>query len=346
MMPKRLLFSAGILCALAASAGWTYIKNNRVGEGMTHAAQAFLDSLNAEQRGQALMPYGSKDRLDWHFIPKDHRKGLRIKNMNEEQRKAAHRLLQAALSDLGYKKATAIMSLEKLLHELEGGQGRWPRDWDRYFFTIFGDPSLDARWGLSVEGHHLSLNFVVEHGHVLSTTPQVFCTNPAEVKNKNHSGFPVGTRILKQEELLAFELINGLPDGQRKTAILSDKAPREIRNPGAAQPPTAAPDGLAAGAMSAGHQALLRKLIDEYAQAMPERIAQARWNAIDKAGFQNVYFAWAGATRPGIGHYYRIQGPTFLIELVNTQPDAAGNPANHVHSIWRDMRGDFAIPIK
>ncbi|MEO1972064.1 MAG: DUF3500 domain-containing protein, partial [Pirellulaceae bacterium] len=49
--------------------------------------------------------------------------------------------------------------------------------------------------------------------------------------------------------------------------------------------------------------------------------------------------------KPGIGHYYRIQGPTFLIEFVNTQPDAAGNPANHIHCVWRDMKGDFAIPV-
>jgi hypothetical protein len=49
-----------------------------------------------------------------------------------------------------------------------------------------------------------------------------------------------------------------------------------------------------------------------------------------------IYFAWAGAREPGIGHYYRVQGPTFVLELDNTQ-----NGANHVHALWRDTERDF-----
>ncbi|HEX3871879.1 MAG TPA: DUF3500 domain-containing protein, partial [Pirellulales bacterium] len=83
----------------------------------------------------------------------------------------------------------------------------------------------------------------------------------------------------------------------------------------------------------------------EYANNAPEDVAADRLSKLDAAGFGNVYFAWAGSDRLGEGHYYRVQGPTFLIEFVNTQPDSAGNPANHIHSIWRDMAGDFAVPI-
>ena len=75
-------------------------------------------------------------------------------------------------------------------------------------------------------------------------------------------------------------------------------------------------------------------------------VAAARVDAIEEAGFDHVHFAWAGASKPGTGHYYRIQGPTFLVEFVNTQPDAAGNPASHIHLIWRDTAGDFGVPIK
>ena len=286
------------------------------------------------------MPYGSKDRLDWHFIPKDHRKGLRVKNLTEEQSQAAHKLLQTgALRDglqedhanhgSGTRYSTNLKAAKAAGRESRIGTSS----------TIFGNPSDTSRWGLSFEGHHLSLNFVVDSGKVLSTTPQVFCTNPAEIKNENKQGFTVGTRVLKNEEVLAFELINGLPEAQQKEAILADKAPREVRDPGTPQPPTAAPEGLPAGKMSSQHQDLLRKLIDEYAQAMPALVAKERWGAINEAGFNNVHFAWAGPTKPGIGHYYRIQGPTFLVELVNTQPDAAGNPANHVHwSLARHAR--------
>ena len=67
--------------------------------------------------------------------------------------------------------------------------------------------------------------------------------------------------------------------------------------------------------------------------------------AIREAGVEKIHFAWAGADKPGVGHYYRVQGPSFLIEFVNTQPDAAGNVANHIHCVWRDLGGDFALPI-
>jgi hypothetical protein len=90
----------------------------------------------------------------------------------------------------------------------------------------------------------------------------------------------------------------------------------------------------------------LQSLIEEYAKTVSDDAAKARLEAVEKAGLGKVHFAWAGADKPGVGHYYRVQGPTFLIEFVNTQPDSAGNPANHIHSVWRDMRGDFAVPIK
>jgi hypothetical protein len=55
-----------------------------------------------------------------------------------------------------------------------------------------------------------------------------------------------------------------------------------------------------------------------------------------KAGVDNVAFAWAGEIERGRKHYYRVQGPTFLIEYDNTQ-----NDGNHIHSVWRDFNGDF-----
>ena len=238
------------------------------------------------------------------------------------------------------------MHLESLLNELEGGRGRNLRDPERYYFTIFGDPASSGRWGLSVEGHHLSLNFVVEGGEVVSSTPQVFCTNPAVVQTENKVGIKVGTRVLAEEETLAFDLVNALSDEQQGTAIFAQTALQEVRDPGSPQPPRDAPIGLPAGQMTEEQGKLLRQLIETYAGAMPAPVAEARLAAIDEAGMDGVHFAWAGATEPGIGHYYRIQGPTFVVEFVNTQPDAAGNIANHIHCVWRDMRGDFGIPVE
>ncbi len=345
-MPTRSLLIALLALATALTGGWTYYREASVGESMSQAALAFLSGLDDAQRAKAVMAYADPQRVDWHFIPKDWRKGLQIKEMTEPQRQAAHALLQAALSQVGYDKATRIMSLEKLLQALEGEQRRWPRDWQMYYFTIFGDPAGNERWGLSVEGHHLSLNFVVEQGKVIATTPQVLASNPAVVKSPNNVGIEVGTRILAQEELLAFELLRALNAEQKSKAIIDSVAPREVRAAGEPQPPQDPPAGIPARQLTSEQQALLRRLIDTYAQVMPPAVAQQRWEEIEASGFGNVHFAWAGAEEPGIGHYYRIQGETFVIEFVNTQPDAAGNPANHIHCLWRDMRGDFALRLR
>lgn len=342
--PRIAVAAASLL--IFASAGWSFYKEVVVGQAMTDAAAAFIGTLDAEQKQTAVLAYDVPQRVDWHFIPKAERKGLQIRNMTEEQRKAAHALLQTALSQAGYDKATQIMHLENLLHELEAGRGQNIRDPQRYYFTIFGNPASSGRWGLSVEGHHLSLNFVVENGEVISSTPQVFCTNPATVKNENASGVKVGTRILADEEQLAFDLVQSLTAEQKKTALFADKAPAEVRDPGSPQPPQDPAIGLPAADMTADQQAVLQKLLDTYAGAMPASVAAARLAAIEKAGLDSVHFAWAGATEPGVGHYYRIQGPTFVVEFVNTQPDAAGNVANHIHTVWRDMHGDFGVPIR
>lgn len=315
------------------------------GAGMTAAAEAFLKTLNEEQLETTVYEYDSEQRVGWHFIPKDERKGLQVKHMSETQREAAMMLLKKSLSEIGYDKATKIMTLESILAELEKGrQGGNIRDPERYYFTIFGEVAADERWGLSIEGHHLSLNFVVEGDRVVSSTPTFFATNPAIVKQPVLD-FAAGLRVLDKEESLAFELVQSLSDEQREEAIIAEKAFREIRAAGEPQAPEAEGQGIAYDSLNDDQQALMKELIKAYADSVPADVAQQRFIDLDRAGgLETLKFAWAGADRPGVGHYYRIEGPTMLIEFVNTQPDAAGNPANHIHCVWRDPRGDFAIP--
>jgi hypothetical protein len=342
-----------IVCLLSlfalgsATTAWSLLRSPKTAVDMTTAAEAFLASLEPAQKQQATLAYGDPARTDWHFIPKPTRKGLQIREMNEKQRQAAHALLRSALSQTGYDKATKIMELEQLLKTLEKTRVDGPlRDSERYYFTVFDQPTNAGRWGLSVEGHHLSLNFAVEAGRVISSTPTVYATNPAVVKNDAISEVRVGTRLLAKEETLAFDLLKSLSTEQRQAAVIAEKAPAEIRAAGEAQPPQDAPVGLPVGKMTRAQGQIVRELLAVYANNLPEDVASARLSAIDAAGIEKVYFAWAGADREGIGHYYRLQGPTFLIEFVNVQPDAAGNPANHIHSIWRDMAGDFGLPVK
>ena len=345
-MTHRRFALALALFSVVAGSGWLWLKVTGPGADMTVAAGKFLESLSKEQRAAASMKYDDPARLDWHFIPKDTRKGLQIKEMNDQQRKAAYALLASALSEVGYDKATTVIELEAILRELQKGKQGPLRDPERYYFTIFGEPKIDSKWGLSVEGHHLSLNFVVADGKVVSSTPTFYGANPATVKSSVGVGPKAGTRVLRKEETLAFDLVKALDEQQRKAAVNSQEPPKEIRAAGEPQPPTAAPEGLAAEKMNEAQRKTLQALLEAYAENMPKPVAQERLAAIREAGLDKVRFAWAGATEPGIGHYYRVQGPTFLIEFINTQPDSAGNPANHIHCVWRDMGGDFAVPRK
>jgi hypothetical protein len=316
------------------------------GEAFLAAADGFLGTLNDAEKKLAVMDYDNSERVAWHFIPKDSRKGLVVKDMNPKQRKAASQILRAGLSFLGYKKFTNIMKLEGVLHELEkASPGRFPRDTELYYYTLFGKPSKDGKWGVSIEGHHMSLNFVIENNVVISSTPQVMCSNPTIVP-ADLAGFEKGARVLDNEETLGFDLVNSLTDEQKKTAIIAETAPKEVRNAGQAQPPQTPAEGILIRELEDEQKKTLRQLIMTYTRSMAPDIAAKRLSDIKEAGWGKVKFCWAGATKPGVGHYYRVQGPTFLIEFVNTQPDAAGNPASHIHCLWRDTRGDFAIAVE
>ena len=348
MRTKSFIAGSTVLAlAILSSIGHSF-KTGEQASSISGAASDLLKTLDDGQRKVAVLPADSPQQVGWHFIPKDERKGLELNKMSEAQRTSVDKLLQSVLSEVAHKKTTQIMLLEKLLKELQdkhGGKGPI-RDHLRYYVTFFGEPSETGQWGLSFEGHHLSLNFVVQDNKILSSSPQFFATNPATVKSENSVGIPVGTRVLRLEETLAFELVNSMSKTQLASAVIDQEAPREIRAAGSPQPPQDEAIGIAWRDLSKPQQQLLRRLIAQYVKAVPEMVVEERLSAIkESGGYQEIKFAWAGAMNPGVGHYYRVQGPTFLIEFVNTQPDSDGNPANHIHSVWRDMRGDFAQPI-
>jgi len=311
---------------------------------MARAAQGFLESLSAEELAKATMAFDDPARKDWHNIPKPDRKGLQVGEMSAEQRRRCHQLLRAALSESGYDQAVKIMALENNLREGEKDRPGAPlRDPERYYLTVFGEPGTEGTWGWSFEGHHLSLNFVVRDGKVVSDTPSFWGANPATVKVFIEGGPATGTRTLAREEQLAFDLVQSLDEGGRREAIIANEAPGDYRAAGAPEPPQEAPVGLSAAAMNEAQQRTLWSLLEAYNAHLAPGLAAERLAEIRAAGLDRVHFAWAGATEPGVGHYYRVQGPTFVLELVNVQSDPAGNPANHIHSVWRRLPADFDV---
>ena len=199
LKPSLLLAAA----AVVGTALWASAYVEQTGSRMAQAADRFLESLPKAQAEKAQFAFDSAERLNWHFIPRD-RLGLPIKDMTSEQRALAFGLISTGLGGGGYLKVTTIMSLEQVLRDLEQGKGP-VRDPERYFLSIFGTPSDRGKWGWRVEGHHLSLNFMLENGKVVAATPTFFGSNPAEVRQ----GPRQGLRTLADREDTALRLRTG-----------------------------------------------------------------------------------------------------------------------------------------
>ncbi len=301
-----------------------------VAEEMAAAANNFLATLTPDQTARAAYPLNDNERFNWHFIPRE-RKGLPVKEMAPEQKHLAHALLSTALSHRGYLKASTIMSLEQVLRDLEQGKGP-TRDPELYFVTIFGKPAAQGTWGWRLEGHHLSLNFMLVEGKEISVTPSFLGSNPGEVRD----GPRKGLRVLGAEEDLARQLVGLLTDEQKKIALYTNTAPREIITGNDRKAKALTPMGISAAKLNKAQTELLWQVIREYIYRYRPEIADQDLKKIEKAGAKNLYFAWAGSIAPKEGHYYRVQGPTFLMEYDNTQ-----NNANHIHAVWRDFEHDF-----
>jgi hypothetical protein len=300
---------------------------------MAGAATAFLSALGADARRRALFAFVDKERLNWGYVPR-RREGLAFKDMTAPVRAAAHELMKAGLSAVGYAKAVNVIQLEGVLRQLETF-GALMRDPDNYSVSVFGTPGAAAPWGWRLEGHHLSLNFTLVPGKPVAVTPAFLGANPAKVR----SGPRKGLRTLAQEEDLARTLAQGTDAAQRRRMVIAAQSLGDIvSGPGRGES-LVAPAGLPAADLGPAQREQLGRLIEAYAGNMRAEIADDELRRLREAGLERVHFAWAGPLDAG-PHYYRIHGPTLLIELDNTQSEA-----NHIHSVWHDPRNDFGADL-
>jgi hypothetical protein len=334
----RMLAAAGLVAGLAGL-GVLGQTGRPAGAAMADAAERFLESLPPDLRGKAQFGYDDPERLRWFFVPlqdrerKPTRKGVRLEELSESQKAAALNLLKAGTSPTGYAQATTIISLESILRELEKN-GAMVRSPGWYFVTVFGTPSKTGRWGWRIEGHHLSLNFALDHGKIAAATPAFFGANPAEVK----AGEKKGQRTLPEVEDLARELIRSFTEEQQQVAKQAKQFPEVDNTPATRQ---AQPVGLPAAKMTAAQRETLTKLLQAYTNRLPAEVAEEEYRSALAGGIEQIHFAYAGGPEPGQPYTYHIQGPTFLVQFLNVQNDSAGNPANHIHSAWRHLPADF-----
>lgn len=293
-------------------------------------ARTFLSTLSDRQRAVATFPFDDPERTRWAYVPQ-RRTGIPLQAMDAEQRAAAFELLGTGLSERGTGLARGIIELEGTLRELEGLWGL-RRDPELYYLSLFAGPGGPHPWGWSFEGHHLSVNVTDLGPHGQIVAPLFMGANPARVP----SGPQEGTRLLAAEEDLAFELLHMLDLRQRARATIAARTSGDIltRNDPVVGPMAFA--GLPAAEMTIAQQRQLRRLLELYAGRMADSSASRQLQRIEEAGFERLHFAWAGAHQPREPHYYRIHGPTVLVEYDNTQ-----SGANHIHTVWRDLENDF-----
>jgi hypothetical protein len=334
IMAVGVSLAAGVLGALAVSPHAGAARPTPHDGAAESAANAFMASLPTDLRARAALPFDSPERITWYFVPRE-RIGVSLLNLDDPQSELLGPLLATALSPEGLLAARGVMKHENILRRAEteaGVANASRRDPGLYYVSVFGKPDGAAPWGWRFEGHHLSINVTQLPGQPPVVGPVFVGANPARVLSGPETGF----RLLAAEEDLARELVRMLPDSRRKTALISETAYPDIVT---SNDPKVRPlelEGLAAADMSPAEQKQLRRLIELYTARLVPASARDALARLDRAGFGKVRFAWAGSIESGQKHYYRVHGPTLLIEYDNTQ-----NDANHIHTVYRDLQRDF-----
>jgi Protein of unknown function (DUF3500) len=309
-------------------------QNNDLNHQASATAKVFVQSLNEVQRQKAVYAFEEMNRYEWHYLPATMvaRYGICIKDLDTIQKANVYMMLKSFLSKEGYTKTRNIMDYEYLLKEMQPENvNRIP---ENYYIAVYGQPG-DSTWGWKFSGHHVALNFTIVDDQ-LACAPFFFGVYPAEIKD----GPKKGTRLLKDEEDLGFELVNSFSHQQKEKALFQLHAFSDIVSTNAQQVGPIKPVGIFAREMTLEEKTILNKLIVAYLSSMLEAIAKSRMEKIGKEDMDSICFGWAGGTEPGQPHYYRVQGASFMIEFDNTQ-----NNANHIHTVWRDFNGDFGADL-
>jgi Protein of unknown function (DUF3500) len=343
------------------------------------AAQSFLATLTESQRQRVVYRYDdAEQRARWSNLPTGvvGRGGLSLKEMSEVQQQAALALLHTVLSPMGYEKVMQIRMADddfKVNGSRRGppGAGRRGRPGnpgplrqgtggppgtgpsfgdspppggprfrggdlfgsDLYFISFLGEPSSTSPWMLQFGGHHLALNITIG-GPEAVMTPTLTGAQPAMFRVGSRTIRPLGAESDK-----AVALLQSLDESRRKRAILNYRVADLVLGPGQ-DGRTIAPEGLQVSLMTDAQKQLLLELMGEWAGIINDRAASTRMAQL-KSDLNQTWFAWSGSTdTPGgtnITAYYRIQGPHVVIEYAPQNDE----PANHVHTIYRDPTNDY-----
>ncbi|HEY7170392.1 MAG TPA: DUF3500 domain-containing protein [Vicinamibacterales bacterium] len=306
------------------------------------AAQAVLDTLDAAGKAKVQYPFDSSQKSRWSNLPSPmfQRTGIRLGDLSQPQRAAVMHLLSVALSGAGYEKVLDIMRGDEVLRETGGGRGPGPAGGrgggagrgpvfgqDEYYLAFVGTPSNGAPWLLQFGGHHLAINLTLM-GSQATMAPSLPAAQPASYTVEGRTVRPLG-----REHDKAFALVNALDAGQRSQAVLNYRVADLVLGPGK-DGQAIQPEGIRAASLTQAQQTMLWELVREWVGIMNDAFAEPRMADI-KSAPANVYFAWSGPTANGSAAYFRVQGPTLVIEY------APQGGVDHIHTIYRDPTNDY-----
>jgi hypothetical protein len=304
------------------------------GVAVEAAARAFLASLSPAGRDRASFPFAGAERTRWHWtVPASvPRYGLPLGEMSAGQRRLALALLRSSSSPAGYRKALDIMALQGVLQRMSTGVDD-PFDPNLYFVSVFGTPGARP-WGWRFEGHHLSRHFTLVGGRLV-TEPFFLGAWPTRAGSAYRT-VAQGYRTMPREEDAAREIVLSLDGRLRRQALLASESLTDHVTQNAVRVKPLDRAGVLAGDLPSGAQRRVLEIVRTYLANHPQAQARDALARIERAGIARTRFAWAGSTRPGVPQYYRLQGPTFLLEFDNSR-----NSGTHIHSVWRDFERDF-----
>ncbi|HXP62343.1 MAG TPA: DUF3500 domain-containing protein [Dongiaceae bacterium] len=296
------------------------------------SANGFLASLDDAQRAKVVFNFKDQaQRKRWSNLPTGivRRAGLRLGDLTRPQRDAAMAVLAAALSPRGYEKVLQIVQGDEVLKQTEGGRLMFGRD--EYYVSLLGQPSASQPWMIQFGGHHLGLNITLV-GEQGTLAPSHTGAQPAVYEIEGKTLRPLGRETDK-----AFALIGSLDAAQRKQAILGFQMRDLVLGPGR-DGQTIQPEGIKGSALTETQRELLLDLAGEWTGIMHEAVAKAKMDELRK-NLAETWFAWSGPTEKGSAAYFRIQGPTVIIEYA---PQRLGrDPTQHIHTIYRDPTNEY-----
>ncbi|MCH2132236.1 MAG: DUF3500 domain-containing protein [Phycisphaerales bacterium] len=299
------------------------------------AARALVESLSPTQRTELVFPFESRERIHWMYLPGD-RSGLPLRDMTPAQKEGVHDVLSTVLSEQGMLDLQGIYAMEVALRDASRRNGREDpsRDPDQYEFAVFGTPG-SGPWSWHYEGHHLSLNFTHVDGDT-AVTPLFIGVAPFEIPSGPHQGM----KVLGEESEAGFALLRALDDEQRARAIIANRPPGDVHTRPGQPHRLASPKGLPLSEASPAQQELAMAIFREYVDILHGPMASAEMERVQAAGPGNIHFAWMGSTEVDKPHYFRLHGPTFILEY-----DCVGGDPNHVHVVWHDPDRNFGADL-